>query len=65
MKEKKGSEKKSLSKKKILTGWVILWYLWSTRVSAIIYCLMKCGTIMAQYTLKICHYDFVSADLVH
>ena len=30
MKEKKGSEKKSLSKKKILTGWVILWYLWKS-----------------------------------
>ena len=37
----------------------------NTRVSAFIYCLMKWGTIMAQYTLKICHYDFVSAELVH
>ena len=36
-----------------------------TRVSAFIYCLMKWGTIMAQYTLTICHYDFVSAELVH
>ena len=36
-----------------------------TRVSAFIYCLMKWGTIMAQYTLKICHYAFVSAELVH
>ena len=35
-----------------------------TCVSAFIYCLMKWGTITAQYTLNFCHYDFVSAELV-
>ena len=37
----------------------------TTRISAFIYCFMKCGAIMAQYTLNFYHYDFVSAELVH
>ena len=46
-------------------SWFLCWQSCTTRVSAFIYCFMKWGTIMAQYTLNFYHYDFVSAELVH